>query len=131
MIGLDTNILVRHLTQDDPVQSPKATEIIERQLTRNNPGFVSVVAMVETVWVLDSVYRFADREIAEAVERTLQVDYLIVEDEQEVFTAMVTLKEGRGSFADALIAALGARAGCVRTLTFDHKGLRMEGFEPP
>ena len=130
MIGLDTNILVRHLTQDDPVQSPKATEIIERRLTRNNPGFVSVVAMVETVWVLDSVYRFADREIAEAVERTLQVDYLIVEDEQEVFTAMVTLKEGRGSFADALIAALGARAGCVRTLTFDHKALRMEGFEP-
>ncbi len=130
MIGLDTNILVRHLTQDDPVQSPKATEIIERRLTRNNPGFVSVVAMVETVWVLDSGYRFAGHEIAEAVERTLQVDYLIVEDEQEVFTAMVTLKEGRGSFADALIAALGARAGCVRTLTFDHKALRMEGFEP-
>ncbi len=131
MIGLDTNILVRHLTQDDPVQSPKATEIIERRLTRNNPGFVSVVAMVETVWVLDSVYRFADREIAEAVERTLQVDYLIVEDEQEVFTAMVTLKEGRGSFADALIAALGARAGCVRTLTFDHKALRLPGFQLP
>jgi predicted nucleic-acid-binding protein len=56
MIGLDTNILVRYLAQDDPVQSPKATELIERQLTEENPGFVSVVAMVETVWVLDRAY---------------------------------------------------------------------------
>jgi predicted nucleic-acid-binding protein len=45
MIGLDTNILVRYLVQDDPVQSPKATELIERQLTQQNPGFISVVAM--------------------------------------------------------------------------------------
>ena len=49
MIGLDTNILVRYLTQDAPLQSPKASEIIERRLTEANPGFVSIVAMVETV----------------------------------------------------------------------------------
>jgi predicted nucleic-acid-binding protein len=54
MIGLDTNILVRYLTQDDPVQFRKASEILERRLTEDNPGFVSIVAMVETVWVLDS-----------------------------------------------------------------------------
>ncbi len=42
MIGLDTNILVRYLTQDDPLQSPKATEIIERRLTEETPGFVSI-----------------------------------------------------------------------------------------
>ena len=58
MIGLDTNILVRYLAQDDPVQSAKATKIIERRLTEENPGFVSVVAMVETVWVLDRAYGF-------------------------------------------------------------------------
>jgi predicted nucleic-acid-binding protein len=98
-------------------------------LTENNPGFLSVVAMAETVWVLDRVYRFADHETAEAVELTLQIDYLIVKDEQEVFTAIIALKEGRGSFADALIAALGMRAGCVRTLTFDRKVLRLPGFE--
>ena len=64
MIGLDTNILVRYLAQDDPVQSPKATELIERHLTEENPGFVSVVAMVETVWVLDRAYGLADHAIA-------------------------------------------------------------------
>ena len=131
MIGLDTNILVRYFAQDDPIQSPKATEIIERRLSEENRGFVSVVAMVETVWVLDRAYNLPDHEIATAIERTLQADVLVVENEQEVFTAMIVLKEGRGSFADALIGALGARAGCIRTLTFDQKALRLPGFEPP
>ena len=130
MIGLDTNVLVRYLAQDDPVQSPKATELIERRLSEENPGFVSVVAMVETAWVLDRAYGLADREIAAAIERTLQADVLFVEDEQEVFAAMIALKEGHGSFADALIGGLGGRAGCTHTLTFDQKASRLPGFKP-
>jgi predicted nucleic-acid-binding protein len=129
MIGLDTNILVRYLTQDDPVQSVKATEILERRLTPKNPGFVSVVVVVETVWVLDRAYGLTAQEIATAVERLLQVEVLTIENEQEVFTAMVALKQGRASFADALIAELGTRAGCTRTLTFDQKAGRFPGFE--
>jgi predicted nucleic-acid-binding protein len=131
MIGLDTNILIRYITQDDPVQSRKATEIIERRLTEENPGFISIVAMVETVWVLDRAYSLAAHEIAAAVERVLQTDVLVVENEQEVFTAMIAVKEGQGSFADAVIAGLGARASCSCTLTFDQKALRLPGFELP
>jgi len=131
MIGLDSNILVRYLTQDDPIQSTKATEVIERRLTEENPGFVSIVAMVETVWVLDRGYELTTNEIAAAVERMLQTSVLVVENEQQVFTAMIALKEGRGSFADALIVALGARVGCSRTLTFDQKALRLPGFAAP
>lgn len=131
MIGLDSNILVRYLTQDDPIQSLKATEVIERRLTEENPGFVSIVAMVETVWVLDRAYELATNEIAAAVERMLQTSVLVVENEQQVFTAMIALKEGRGSFADALIVALGARVGCSRTFTFDQKALRLPGFAAP
>ncbi len=129
MIGLDTNVLIRYLTQDDPVQSTKATEILERLLTPKNPGFVSVVAMVETVWVLDRAYGLTAQEIATAIERILQVEVLAVENEQEVFSAMVALKQGRESFADALIAELGARAGCTSTLTFDKKALRLPNFQ--
>ena len=131
MIGLDTNILVRYLTQDDPVQSPKASEIIERRLTEENPGFVSIVAMVETVGVLDRAYGLATHEIAAAVERILQTDVLVVENEQEVFTAMIELKEARGSFADAIIAALSVKAGSSCTLTFDRKALQLSGFKHP
>lgn len=129
MIGLDTNILVRYLTQDDPIQSPKAREIVERQLTEEKPGFVSIVAMIEIVWVLERAYRLTPHEIVGAVERMLQIDVLVVENEQEVFTAMIALKDGQGTFADAVIAALGARMGCTFTLTFDRKALRLPGFE--
>lgn len=131
MIGLDTNILIRYLTQDDPVQSLKATEIIERRLIPANPGFVSVVTMAEVVWVLDRAYGLTAREIAAAIERMLQVEVLVVESEQEVFAAMVALKQRRGAFADALIAELGTRAGCIHTLTFDKKALRLPRFKLP
>ena len=131
MIGLDTNVLVRYLTQDDPIQSAKARDVIERRLTLANPGFVSIVAMVETVWVLERAYELTPIEIVGAVERILQTEVLVVENEQEVFTAMIALKQGQGSFADAVIGALGARRGCSRTLTFDRKALRLSGFELP
>ncbi len=128
MIGLDTNILVRYLTQDDPIQSPQATEILERKLSVTNPGFVSVVTMAEVVWVLESAYDFGLPEIVSAIEQMLQADLLVIENEQEVFAAMAALKQGLGRFADALIAELGAKAGCQHTLTFDRKALRLPGF---
>ena len=129
MIGLDTNILVRYLAQDDPQQSARATRIIERRLTENQPGFISLIAMVETVWVLDRAYGLSALGIARAIERILQADTLVVQNEQEVFTAMIALKTGTGSFSDALIATLGGWAGCASTLTFDKKATRLKGFE--
>ncbi|MFI5096391.1 MAG: PIN domain-containing protein [Candidatus Acidiferrales bacterium] len=128
MIGLDTNILVRYLTQDDPVQSAKATEILEKRLSEDNPGYISVIVTVETVWVLDRAYGFEAQEIAAAIEGILQTDVLVVENEQDVFTAMVSYKAGEGAFADVLIGALAARAGCSYTLTFDRKAARLPGF---
>ena len=129
MIGLDTNVLVRYMAQDDPIQSKIATDFIERRLTDSDPGFMSIVAMAETAWVLQRAYGLSGSEVARAIERTLQTDVLVVENEQEIFTATVALREGRGSFADALIAALGARAGCSAMVTFDRRVLRLPSFE--
>jgi|SRR6516164_4476977 predicted nucleic-acid-binding protein len=109
------------------MQSQKAAEIIQHRLSTEKPGFISVLAIVEMVWVLDRVYGLRDQEIAAALERTLQIDVLLIE--HEVFAAMIALKEGRGSFADALIAALGDRDDCEYTLTFDQKALRRSGFK--
>jgi predicted nucleic-acid-binding protein len=127
MIGLDTNILVRYITGDDPVQSPKASAIIER-LTESSQGFISVIVMAELAWVLERAYGLNNVEIAGSIERMLQAGPLRIEREQEVFSAMIALKDGRGSFADALIGALGVRAGCKHTLTFDRKASRLPGF---
>jgi predicted nucleic-acid-binding protein len=130
VIGLDTNVLVRYLAQDDPLQSPLAADLIEHRLTEQEPGFISIVAMVETAWVLERAYGLAPEAIAAAIERILQTAVLVVENEQDVFTAMIALKRGQGSFADALIAALGRAAGCTQTVTFDRRTLRLPDFAP-
>lgn len=85
--------------------------------------------MAETVWVLDRVYGLTLSQIAAAVERILQVETLFVQNEREVFTAVSALHDGTGSFADALIGALGAWAGCTATLTFDKKAARLKQFQ--
>jgi predicted nucleic-acid-binding protein len=85
----------------------------------------------QTNAALERAYRLTPCEIAGAVERMLQTDVLVVENEQEVFTATIALKGGQGSFADAVIAALGARMCCSCTLTFDRKARRLPDFELP
>jgi predicted nucleic-acid-binding protein len=129
MIGLDTNILIRYLTQDNQILSPKATALIERHLLPESPGFISVVTMAEVAWVLDSYYSLSSSEIADGIERILSADMFIVEREQQVFTAMMLLRKGAADFADALIGLLAQRAGCSHTLTFDRKASRLPGFE--
>jgi predicted nucleic-acid-binding protein len=99
-------------------------------LTKADPGFVSAVALAETVWVLERSYHFTDSEITAAVKEILHAEGLRVEHADEAFTAMALLKAGQGDFADALIGAINANAGCSRTLTFDRKALRLPGFEP-
>ncbi len=129
MTGLDTNILIRFIVQDDPIQSAQARHLIERRLTERNPGFVSLPAILETVWVLESFYKQSRYQVADAIRRILEVETFIVQNEQEVYKAMATLRSGEGSFEDALIAALGLWAGCASTLTFDRKASRLKGFE--
>jgi predicted nucleic-acid-binding protein len=130
VIGLDANVLVRYFAQDDPIQSPIATELIERSLTEHDPGFVSIVAMVETVWVLERSYGLSRLQISSVVEHMLDADVLVVEDAHEVFIAMTALEDGIGSLSDALIGILGARAGCTHSVTFDRKALRLPYFQP-
>jgi predicted nucleic-acid-binding protein len=127
MIGLDTNVLVRYFAQDDPIQSPRATELIEHRLTAANPGFISTVVIAEIVWVLERAYKLPAVDIATIVERLLQAPTLVIDNESEVFTALAALQEGHG-FADALIGALGTKAGCSATLTFDRSAARLPGF---
>ena len=128
MIGLDTNVLVRYLTLDDPAQSARASDILERELTRESPGFVSAVVVAELVWVLERAYRWDRSAVAAAVEGLLQVEELRLEHEAEVYTAMFELRRSGADFADGLIGAIAASAGCSRTLTFDRAAQRRPGF---
>lgn len=128
MIGLDSNVLVRYLAQDDPVQSSRATELFEGRLDDDDPGFVGIVAMVEMVWVLERSYGCTDQEIAATIERLLQAPLLVIENAAEVFIALTALREGRGGFADVVLGELGHSADCSVTVTFDRKASRLPRF---
>jgi predicted nucleic-acid-binding protein len=129
MIGLDTNVILRYLLQDDPTQTPRANRIIERVLSQQDPGFISLVTVLEIVWVLRSLLKQTPTEIAAHLERLLAADSLEVQNEQQVFEAAFALKRGTGEFEDALLGALSAWAGCPHTLTFDKRALRMPYFQ--
>ncbi len=129
-MGLDPNVLLRYLAQDDPKQSPRATEIIERRLTEQEPGFVSLMTILEVVWVLKSLFKRSRQKIANDIEMLLAADTLEVQNEQEVYLAVVSLRNGMGTFEDALIGSLGTWRGCLATLTFDEGAVkRLHGFQ--
>jgi predicted nucleic-acid-binding protein len=129
MIGLDTNVLLRYLAQDDPVQSARATEIIIQQLSEHEPGFVSLVTILEVFWVLKSVYKRSRQDLAGDMEKLLSADTLAIQNEQEVYNAVIALRAGTGDFEDALVGSLGIWRGCSTTLTFDEDAAhKLHGF---
>lgn len=120
MIGLDTNVLVRYLAQDEPAQAAAATQLVE-SFTEDAPGFVSLVALVETVWVLDRAYRTPREQIAAVLEGLLRAKELLIEQAEVCYLALGAYQAHGAGFADAVIAQLGRRAGCVETVTFDRR----------
>lgn len=128
MIGLDTNVLLRYVVQDDERQAAAATRFVETKLSERNPGFVSLIVLVEFVWVLEKIYGHSESAVAATVKRLLQIESLVIEDRQDVFTAVSAVEDRRGAFVDALIAARGLTEGCAVTVTFDRRALRIPGF---
>jgi predicted nucleic-acid-binding protein len=118
MIGLDTNVLVRYIMQDDAKQSPKVAKLLE-SLTVEDPGFVSLVSMVELGWVLSSAYDLERDQVAHALELLLRTKTLVVDRADEVMKALRVFKTSSADFADCLIERTAASAGCSRTMTFD------------
>jgi predicted nucleic-acid-binding protein len=118
MIGLDTNILVRFITQDHPAQSAAATRLID-SLSSDVPGYLSLVVIAELIWVLQFSYRFDKHEIERVIERLLRSKELILEKKETVAQALTRFRTSRADFADCLIERCGLSAGCQHIVTFD------------
>ena len=128
MIGLDTNVLVRYVTQDDPVQSPKASELIE-SLTAFAPGFISLVSVVELVWVLQSCYQSAKGDVVTVLETLLRTRELTIEHAEIIWQALRRFTASTADFADCLIERCAHAAGCVYTATFDLNAAKAAGMK--
>lgn len=131
MIGLDTNVLVRFLAQDDVKQAAAATRLIEKELTVSRQGFISLVVMSELCWVLSSIYSATAEEVITTVQDLLNTPQFQVERREAVRTAIAKLKTSptrKAGFVDALIAAIAESAGCTETVTFDKGAVRGAGM---
>jgi len=129
VIGLDTNVLVRYVMQDDPRQSARANRLIE-SLSADEPGYVSLVAVVELVWVLAGSYGLTRAQVATVLETLLRSKELVVDRAELVTQALKRFGTGGADFADALIERIAATAGCSATLTFDAGAVKAAGMTP-
>ena len=123
MIGLDTNVLVRYIMQDDVKQAKLASDLMEA-LTVDEPGFIPVVAIIELVWVLSSSFALVRNQVVQALEVLLQTKEVHVENAEVVWRAVRLYRAGAADFADCLIERSAASAGCVRTMSFDRGAVK-------
>ena len=131
MIGLDTNVLVRYLTQDDPDQASAANRLIETQCTAEDPGFVSLLVLCELVWVLRSAYGCGKETIANLLERLLTAAELKVAQEEIAWRALRAYQQGPADFPDYCILFANREAGCTLTYSFDRKFCQHPEAETP
>ncbi len=124
MIGLDTNVLVRYITQDHRAQSAAAVRIMD-SLSAELPGFLPLVVITEVVWVLQFSYGFKRNEIGQIVERLLRSKELVLERTEIVSQALRKFRASRANFADCLIERCGHAAECQYVLTFDKDAAAM------
>lgn len=128
MIGLDTNVVVRLLTQDDSRQLKRAREAITSQCSAEDPGWINSIVLVEVIWVLSSAYQYSRGEIVGAIEKLLQVRELEIQYVDEVWEALHLYRDHPADFSDYYLAVINRKSGCGTTLTFDVKAARNEMF---
>jgi predicted nucleic-acid-binding protein len=127
MIGLDTNVLVRYLTHDEPSQTASAMRVMN-SLSFDSPGFLSLIVIAELVWVLAISYRYQKKEIERVLENLLRSKELVIERADIVSQASRAFTAGRADFADYLIERCAHAAECQYTVTFDQKAATAAGM---
>ena len=122
MIGLDTNVLIRYLTQDDKKQATRANKLIDNELNSSNPGFITLISLVEIVWVLESCYSQTKKEVIEVLHSLLSTKQLVIEGADMAYLALKRYAVGNADYSDALITVISENQGCSSVVTFDKKG---------
>ncbi len=121
MKGVDTNVLVRYLTEDDVVQARRAAAWIATTVARGERCFLSSVVICELSWVLRRAYRVSKADLLLTLDRLLATSQFVIGDKDVVRAAVEGYRSGPAEFADYLIGLSHRDAGCDRTATFDRR----------
>jgi len=126
MIGLDTNILVRYLTHDEPAQYAKAAAFIDSATQKGEQFLVNAPVLCELVWVLSSVYEYSRAEISNALEQMFATAQFEIERLDEARQALNDFRGTKADFSDALIGRINQALGAEHTVSFDRdlKGVK-------
>jgi predicted nucleic-acid-binding protein len=119
MIGLDTNVLVRYLTQDDPGQAKKANALIAAAGAKRAKLHLDVVVLCEVVWVLRGAYDFDKATVCGVIEKILAAAQFSIDDRDRAREALDKYRAEGGDFADYMLGSRNRAAGCGVTATFD------------
>jgi predicted nucleic-acid-binding protein len=129
LIGVDTNVLVRYLTQDDPFQARRVDAFLTEAMDREARLFIDDIVLCETVWVLSAAYRMGKSTIVAALEDILSTSMFSFEDRELLNNTLNDYREGSADFADYMIGRRNTRSGCEQTVTFDRSLNGRDGFE--
>ena len=129
MKGIDTNVLVRYLVQDDYAQSVKATNFIEQESSDEPHLSISGVVLCELVWVLESAYDYPRISIAKVIEQILKTKQFHIHEPDILWQSLSGYKNDGADFADHYIAYLNHSNGCEYTVTFDKKAAKLKHFK--
>jgi predicted nucleic-acid-binding protein len=127
MIGLDTNILVRFVAQDDPVNSSRANAIM-KSLSVEEPGWIAVTVIAEFVWVMTRTFRISRVDVYSMLDMFLTWPDIVIEQVDLVRKAANLFLNGKAEFTDYLVSCAGQASGCTHTLTFDLKAAKSAGM---
>lgn len=124
MRAVDTNVLVRLLTRDDPKQAAAADTFVR-------PGaWVSHIVLVEAMWVLSSVYGSTPAQVAAAAGMLLEHESLVLQDPDVVEAALQHFRKTPAlGFSDCLVLEVARKAGHHPLGTFDRALSRLEGAQ--
>ena len=127
MIGVDTNVLVRLIINDDQQQHSLAKKFFAG-LSADFPGFVSLTTVIETVWTLRRSYAMDAETVGRFINKLLSSREIIVQAPAVVRRGMRDALEAKADFADAVISHLGIDADCDYTVTFDRSAANLPGM---
>ena len=128
MIALDTNVLVRYVVMDDPVQRKKTFRLLKMAFSQNEKVFIRLVVLCEMIWVLERSYKVERQDIEGVLATLLENSRYEIQEATVAKAAFKNWLARKGDFTDLLIGRLAEGVGCLTTYTFDRKLARSPGF---